>query len=135
MRLGLIFIQKEKAGRRTGCQEVANLLHMKPWIVETLNDSVDAELEALPADMRARFVRIADLIATIGLEKVGKPHVDHIEGPLWEIRMKGADGIARALYVTAKGKRVVVVRVFVKKTQRTPRQEIKLALKRAKEVQ
>jgi phage-related protein len=111
------------------------LLHMKPWIVETLNNAVDAELEALPADMRARFVRIADLIATLGLEKVGKPHVDHIEGPLWEIRMKGADGIARALYVTAKGKRVVVVRVFVKKTQRTPRQEIELALKRAKEVQ
>jgi len=108
---------------------------MKPWIVETLNNAVDAELEALPADMRARFVRIADLIATLGLEKVGKPHVDHIEGPLWEIRMKGADGIARALYVTAKGKRVVVLRVFVKKTQRTPRQEIELALKRAKEVQ
>jgi phage-related protein len=48
--------------------------------------------------------------------------------------MKGADGIARALYVTAKGKSVVVVRVFVKKTQKTPRQEIELALKRAKDV-
>jgi phage-related protein len=106
-----------------------------PWIIETLNAAVDAELEALPADMRARFLRIADLIAALGLEKVGKPHVDHLEGPLWEIRMKGADGIARALYVTAKGKRVVVVRVFVKKTQRTPRQEIELALRRAKEVQ
>lgn len=110
------------------------MLHMRHWIVETLNAAVDAELEALPADMRARFVRIAELIARLGLEKVGKPHVDHIEGPLWEIRMKGADGIARALYVTAKGKRVVVVRVFVKKTQRTPRHEIELALKRAKEV-
>ena len=116
------------------CQKVANLLHMKPWIVETLNAVVDAELEALPADMRARFVRIVSLIETLGLEKVGKPHVDHIDGPLWEIRMKGADGIARALYVTASGKRVVVVRVFVKKTQKTPRQEIALALKRAKEV-
>lgn len=107
---------------------------MKPWIVETLNAAVDAELEALPSDMRARFVRIAGLIAALGLEKVGKPHVDHLEGPLWEIRMKGADGIARALYVTARGKRVIVVRVFVKKTQKTPRQEIELALKRAKEV-
>jgi len=47
---------------------------------------------------------------------------------------EGRDGIARALYVTASGKRVVVVRVFVKKTQKTPRQEIELALKRAKEV-
>ncbi len=107
---------------------------MKAWTVETLNAAVDAELEALPADMRARFVRIAGMIEALGLEKVGNPHVDHIEGALWEIRMKGADGIARALYVTAKGKRVVVVRVFVKKTQKTPRQEIELALKRAKDV-
>ena len=107
---------------------------MKTWTVETLNAAVDAELEALPADMRARFVRISGMIEALGLEKVGDPHVDHIEGALWEIRMKGADGIARALYVTAKGKRVVVVRVFVKKTQKTPRQEIELALKRAKDL-
>ncbi|MGO9458948.1 MAG: type II toxin-antitoxin system RelE/ParE family toxin [Rhodomicrobium sp.] len=110
------------------------MLHIKEWTVETLNAAVDAELEALPADLRARFVRIAGMIEALGLEKVGNPHVDHIEGALWEIRMKGADGIARALYVTAKGKRVVVVRVFVKKTQRTPRQEIELALNRAKDV-
>ena len=49
--------------------------------------------------------------------------------------MKGVDGIARAAYVTASGRRVGVVRVFSKKTQRTPRREIDLALKRAKEVQ
>ncbi|MGO9472116.1 MAG: type II toxin-antitoxin system RelE/ParE family toxin, partial [Rhodomicrobium sp.] len=79
------------------------MLHIKEWTVETLNAAVDAELEALPADLRARFVRIAGMIEALGLEKVGNPHVDHIEGALWEIRMKGADGIARALYVTAKG--------------------------------
>lgn len=107
---------------------------MTAWTVETLNATVDAELEDLPDDMRARFVRIVGLIETLGLEKVGKPHVEHLEGPLWEIRMKGRAGIARALYVTARGKRVVVVRTFVKKTQKTPRHEIELALKRAKEV-
>jgi phage-related protein len=48
--------------------------------------------------------------------------------------MKGKDGISRAIYVTAKGRRVVVVRVFVKNTQKTPRREIDLALKRAMEV-
>jgi phage-related protein len=37
-------------------------------------------------------------------------------------------------YVTVVGKRVVVVRVFVKKTQKTPSGEIELALKRAKEI-
>jgi phage-related protein len=49
--------------------------------------------------------------------------------------MKGRSGIARAVYVTAVGKRIVVVHVFEKKTQKTPRREIVTALKRAKEVE
>ncbi len=44
----------------------------------------------------------------------------HLEGKLWELRLTGRDGIARALYVTAIRRRVVVVRAFVKKTQKTP---------------
>lgn len=55
----------------------------------------------------------------------------HLEGRLWEMRLTGRDGIARALYLTATGKRVVIVRAFRKKTQKTPRREIELALKRA----
>jgi phage-related protein len=104
------------------------------WTVETLNELVDAELEALPADMRARFVYISGLIEEFGLERVREPHVRHLRGPLWEMRMKGRDGMSRALYVTAVGRRVVVVRVFIKKTQKTPTREIELALKRASEV-
>lgn len=104
------------------------------WTVETLNETVDQELTALPADMRARFSRIAFLIESIGLEKVGEPHIRHLEGPLWKMRMTDKDGISRALYVTVKDRRVVVVRVFVKKTQKTPRREIELALRRAEEV-
>jgi phage-related protein len=42
--------------------------------------------------------------------------------------------IARALYVTVIGNRVVVVRAFMKKSQKTPRGEIELALWRAKEI-
>ncbi|MCX7323044.1 MAG: type II toxin-antitoxin system RelE/ParE family toxin [Hyphomicrobiales bacterium] len=63
-----------------------------------------------------------------------EPYVRHLEGPVWEMRMRGRDGIARAAYVTASGKRVVIVHVFVTKTQKTPRREIETALRRAKEV-
>jgi phage-related protein len=104
------------------------------WSVETLNDVVDSELEELPADMRARFSHISLLIEELGLERVREPHVKHLRGPIWEMRMKGRDGISRALYVTAVGMRVVVVRVFIKKTQKTPNREIALALERAKEI-
>ena len=104
------------------------------WTVETLNDVVDEELAELPADMRARFVHISRLIHEFGLERVREPHIKHLRGPLWEMRMKGRDGISRALYVTAVEWRVVVVRVFVKKGQKTPNREIELALRRAKEI-
>ena len=53
----------------------------------------------------------------------------HIQGRLWEMRISGRSGIARAVYVTAIGKRVVIVRVFVKKTQQTRYREIELALR------
>jgi phage-related protein len=66
---------------------------------------------------------------------LGEPHVKHVDGRLWEMRLKGRDGISRALYVTAVGHRVVIVRVFVKKTDKTPRREIDLALYRAKSIQ
>jgi phage-related protein len=104
------------------------------WTVQFLDDGVRAALEALPRDIRARFERIVNLIQTNGLERVREPYVKHLEGGLWEMRMKGKDGIARAAYVTATGHRVVVVHVFVKKTQKTPRREIETALRRAKEV-
>ena len=102
--------------------------------VEALSETVDEQLRARPAEMRARFVRICGLIACVGLERMGAPHVKHLTGPLWEMRMTGRDGISRALYVTAPGRRVVVVRLFVKKTQRTPKREIELALRRAGEI-
>ena len=104
------------------------------WTVETLNETVDAELAELPADMRARLVRISELIESVGLPNVNEPHVRHIRGQLWEIRLKGKAGIARALYVTAKEQRVVIVRAFIKKTEKTPTGEIDLALQRAKEL-
>jgi hypothetical protein len=54
------------------------------------------------------------------LAAMHEPHVKHLDGNLWEMRMKGKDGIARAIYVTAERERVVVVHAFVKKTQKTP---------------
>jgi phage-related protein len=104
------------------------------WKVEALDEIVAAEIAALPKDMRAKFEHISHMIMSFGLERMQEPYVKHLEGPLWEMRLIGRDGIARAFYVTATGKRVVVLRAFRKKTQKTPRSEIELALKRAKEV-
>ena len=104
------------------------------WTVALLDVRVEREIQALPDDMKARFRRIVELIQSYGIEQMREPHIKHLEGSLWEMRMRGRDGIARATYVTARGRRVVVVRAFVKKTRQTPRRELELALERAKEV-
>jgi hypothetical protein len=44
------------------------------WTVETLNETVDAEIENLPEDMRAKLVRIAQLIEENSLERVGEAY-------------------------------------------------------------
>ena len=49
---------------------------------------------------------IAELIEAHGLDRLRAPYVRHIRGKLWEMRMKGRDGISRALYVAASGRRV-----------------------------
>ena len=74
-------------------------------------------LAVLPTELRARFARISELIAAVGLDRVGSPHVKHVSGALWEMRMTGRGTMARALYVTARERRAIVVRVFVKKTR------------------
>ncbi len=104
------------------------------WTVAFLNDHVEAEMESQPEDIQARFKRMVLLIGEFGLQHLPPKYVRHLERGVWELRLKGKDGIARALYVTASGQRVVVVRVFTKKTQKTPRKEIELALRRAQEV-
>ena len=104
------------------------------WTLIFANDAAEAEVEELSQDMRASFERIVGMIRANGLERMHEPYVKHIEGKIWEMRLKGRDGIARSLYVTASGRRVVVLRTFVKKTEKTPRREIEIARRRAKEV-
>ena len=104
------------------------------WSFSFVSAEAKAELDALPVDARASFERIVRLVQAVGLERVHEPYIKHIEDRLWEIRLRGRAGIARSLYVTASGRRVVILRTFMKKTQKTPRREIELARVRAKEV-
>lgn len=96
------------------------------WTIHLLPEA-EAELVAMPADIRARFLHVAELLQAFGPQQVGMPHIRHLEGKLWEMRMKGRDGIARAVYVARTGQRLTVVHVFIKKTQKTPRRAMETA--------
>jgi len=107
---------------------------MDAWRVEVLNDIVRAEIAVLPEDIRARLSHLIEMMVTVGPERMREPHVRPLRDKLWEMRMSGRDGIARAIYMAVRGRRIVILHAFVKKTQKTPPQAIRLALARAKEL-
>ena len=103
------------------------------WTVETV-PGADAELAALPVALRARMIRLLEMVQNVGLEALRAPHVRHVEGKLWELRVRAEGGIARGIYVTAAGRRVVLLHVFAKKSRRTPRQALATARQRMRQV-
>ena len=74
------------------------------WTVETAS-AVDAEIEALPVALRARLLRLLATVETVGLDALRAPHVRHLDGKLWELRVRPEGGIAKGIYVTAAGRR------------------------------
>ena len=103
------------------------------WSVETVL-AVDAEIAALPVALRARLLRLLETVENVGLETLRAPHVKHLDGKLWELRVRADGGIARGIYVTAAGRRVVVLHVFAKKSRKTPRRALATARERMKQV-
>jgi phage-related protein len=105
------------------------------WVVETWGKAVDSEIEALPTDIRARLRKYRQGIEAFGPAALPPKHSKYMGNSLWELRLIGKDGIARVLYVTAQAERVIMLRAFVKKTQKTPKHEIDLALQRMRSLQ
>lgn len=105
---------------------------MPRWTVEVIEEA-GREIKTLPSDCQARFLHIAEMLEEGGPARVTMPHVRPLGSKLWEMRMKGRNGIARAIYFAAARRRLVVVRAFVKKTEKTPRREIEIALRRMRD--
>ena len=96
--------------------------------------AVDAEIAALPVALRARLLRLLETVENVSLEALRAPHVRHLEGKLWELRVRADGSIARGIYMTAAGRRVVVLHVFAKKSRRTLRRALATARERMRQV-
>lgn len=72
------------------------------WTVASVS-AVGAEIEVLPVALRARLLRLLETVENVGLEVLRAPHVRHLEGKLWELRVRAKGGIVRGIYVTATG--------------------------------
>lgn len=105
------------------------------WVVENLDDLVDKEFDALPKDIQAKFLHLAALVEELGLTALREPYVKHLQGKLWELRVKAKSGLGRGLYCTVTGRRVIVLRYFQKQSGKTPPNEISIALERMRKVE
>lgn len=104
------------------------------WKVEFYDAKVEKSIEEWPLHLKVKFLKIVDLIQEIGPFELGMPHVKALKQGLFEIRVKSVEGIARAPFCTTKGKLIIVLSGFIKKTQDMPKREMEIALKRMKEV-
>ena len=103
------------------------------WNIEYYSQKLENEILGLPDGLLARYLHLTDLMIEFG-SNLGMPHTKAIDSGLFELRVKGKEGIGRVFYCTKVGKRIVMLHAFVKKTQKTPKKELKLAIQRMKEV-
>ncbi len=97
------------------------------------NESVEAELDAWPIGLRARFRALTIRMEEYG-PNLGMPHTRALGNGLFEIRAKAEEGIGRAFFCTMVGRKIIILHSFIKKTDKTPKREREIALTRLKEV-
>jgi phage-related protein len=102
-------------------------------LIEYFHPKVLAEIESWPVDIMADYAKITELLLQHG-PNLRLPHSRAFGDGLFELRPRGRAGIGRAFYCFLLGKRVIVLHAFIKKSQQTPEQELKLARKRVKEL-
>jgi len=104
------------------------------WHIEYFSPKLEEDVLNLPSNLLVRYLHLTDLMLEFG-SNLGMPHTKSMENGLFELRVKGKEGIARVFYCTKVGKRIVMLHVFIKKSQKTPKKELKLARQRLKEIQ
>jgi phage-related protein len=104
------------------------------WTIDYYNQSVYEEAKALSKLINPKFEAIMDKMTEYGPD-LGMPFTKSFGKGLCEIRAKAQEGIARGFYCTIKeGKIILLLHVFVKKNQATPKKELDLAKKRLSEI-
>ncbi len=103
------------------------------YTISFYSDRVQDEVMSLPLTLQARYISLSLRMQENG-PNLGEPHTEAFGGGLFELRLKGAEGIARVFYCTLVGKRIIMLHSFVKKSQKTPPNERRIAETRLKEI-
>lgn len=103
------------------------------YTITYYSETVQADILNLPDTLAARYIVLTRRIVALG-PNLGEPHTKAFGEGLFELRLKGAEGMARVFFCTLVGRRVVILHSFIKKTEKTPPRERRIAEARMKEV-
>ena len=104
------------------------------WEILYYNEDVQKAIDAWPVGIRAYYVRIVERIRSFG-PNLGMPFTRSMGQGLFEIRVKGKEGIGRAFFCTIVERKIVILHVYIKKSQKTPAKELAIARKRMADIQ
>ena len=103
------------------------------YTITYYSESVQESVASLPKTLQAHYINLTDRMGSYGAY-LGEPHTKALGNGLFELRLKGSEGIARVFYCTLVNHRIVMLHSFVKKTQKTPPRELRIAENRLKEI-
>lgn len=103
------------------------------YTIHYYDQSVKTDINALPMGLRVRYAVLTKRMIDVGAN-LGEPHTKALGDGLFELRLKSEEGIVRVLYCTLVGRKIVMLHSFVKKTQKTPLKELRIAEARMKEI-
>ena len=103
------------------------------WTVTYYSQQVADGIKNWPSKIRGKYLRTIDLIEEHG-PQLGAPFTKALNNGLFEIRIKAQEGIGRAFFCYRQGNEIIVLHTFIKKTQKTPKKELAIAVQRMKQV-
>ena len=103
------------------------------YTIAYYSEAVQEQILEFPDSLAARYVVLTRRMVALG-PNLGEPHTKAFGNGLFELRLKGAEGIARVFFCTLVGRRIVMLHSFIKKSERTPQRERDTAETRMKEV-
>ena len=103
------------------------------WQILYYNEKLEESILNLPDGLLARYLRLTDLMIEFG-PNLGLPHTKSIGKNLYELRIKSKEGISRIFFCLKIKNKIIMLHGFIKKSQRTPKTELEIAIKRMKEV-
>ena len=102
------------------------------WEITFLDGRVAEDFKALPPKISTNMTHIFKLLRLYG-NQVGEPQTKSLGDGLFEIRAKG-EGIGRGMFCYMTGRRIYILHVFVKKSDKIPQKELDIARNRLKEL-